>query len=248
MKSGTNQYRGEDMVNTLYKKLMKNLAQNIRNDYQPNEQLPSERELVEMFKVSRSTVRLALNELEERGLIYRLHGKGTFVAPIFIDQPNLGNMYSFSNQMTTEGKRPSTQNISLKLKSPEDWIATQLNLAVGERAYELIRLRLVDDEPLLYSRTYLPEKIFPDLVLADLNEDTLYGVMKKKYHQISVLAFEDVQAVNLDAHEAERLKVTENAASLKINRKTINDKNIPVEFTQALARGDKFVYRSKQYN
>lgn len=124
----------------------------------------------------------------------------------------------------------------------------QLNLEKGERAYELIRLRLVDDEPLLYSRTYLPEKIFPDLVLADLNEDTLYGVMKKKYHQISVLAFEDVQAVNLDAHEAEHLKVTENAASLKINRKTINDKNIPVEFTQALARGDKFVYRSKQYN
>lgn len=236
------------MGNSLYKKLMENLAQHIHDDYQPNQQLPSERELVDMFKVSRSTVRLALNELEERGLIYRLHGKGTFVAPVFINQPNLGNMYSFSNQMTTEGKKPSTKNISLKLKIPEDWIATQLNLAKGEQAYELIRLRSVDGEPLLYSRTYLPEKIFPDLVLADLNEDTLYGVLKKKYHQISVLAFEDVQAVNLNAQEADLLKVTEDAASLKINRKTINDKNIPIEFTQTLARGDKFVYRSKQYN
>lgn len=84
--------------------------------------------------------------------------------------------------------------------------------------------------------------------MADLNQDTLYGVMKKKYHQTSVLAFEDVQAVNLDKKEAELLHVKEDAASLKIYRKTINDKNVPIEFTVALARGDKFIYRSKQYN
>lgn len=112
----------------------------------------------------------------------------------------------------------------------------------------MIRLRLADGEPLVYNRTYLPEKIFSNLILEDLNQRTLYGILKKKYHQISVLAFEDVQAVNLTKEEANLLHVKENTASLKINRKAINDKNIPIEFTQALARGDKFVYRSKQYN
>ena len=81
-----------------------------------------------------------------------------------------------------------------------------------------------------------------------MNQGTLYRTLKKKYHQISVLAFEDVQAVNLTKEAAQLLHVKENTASLIINRKAINHKNIPIEFTQALARGDKFVYRSKQYN
>lgn len=236
------------MNSPLYKKLMNKLASHIKKDYQPNQQLPSERELVEMYKVSRSTVRLALNELEAKGLIYRLHGKGTFVAPIFIKQPDLGNMYSFSSQMVNEGKKIATKNISLELCKPEKQIALQLNLAPDEQAYELIRLRLADDKPLMYSHTYLPVKLFPDLTLDELNHSTLYATLKAKYHQISVLAFEDVQAVNLTKEEAKLLHVRANTASLKINRKAINDKNIPIEFTQALARGDKFVYRSKQYN
>lgn len=236
------------MTDPLYKKVMKELEDHIKNDLKPNQKLPSERELVEMFKVSRSTIRLALSDLEQRGMIYRLHGKGTFVSPVFINQANLGNMYSFSNEMTIAGFRPATQNISLKILVPEKQFAEQLNLSTGEKAYELVRLRLANDEPLLYSRTYLPEKLFPRLTMNDLNHDSLYGVMKKKYHQISVLAFEDVQAVNLNANVAKVLHVENNASSLEINRKTINDKNIPIEFTQALARGDKFVYRSKQYN
>lgn len=71
--------------------------------------------------------------------------------------------------------------------------------------------------------------------------------MEKIYKQSSVLALEDIQAVNLSAEESKILHVKNNAASLKINRRLINENNIPIEFTKALARGDKFVYRSKQY-
>lgn len=236
------------MTSPLYKELMKKLEKHIMDDYQPNQQMPSERQLVQLFNVSRSTVRLALRDLEERGLIYRLHGKGTFVSPVFIKQTNLGKMYSFTNQMNTEGKKPTTKNISLELKAPPNEIAELLSLSKDEKTYILIRLRFAQDEPLLYSRSFLPAKYFPDLKMSDLNQDSLYGVMKSKYHQISVLAFEDVQAVNLDNQEAKLLHVKPNAASLKIYRKTINDRNIPIEYTQAFARGDKFVYRSKQYN
>lgn len=236
------------MTDPLYKQIMQLLDTHIKQDLKPNQQLPSERELVNTFNVSRSTIRLALAALEQRGIIYRLHGKGTFVSPVFINQANLGNMYSFSNQMSREGLNPTTQNISLKVVVPEKQFAEQLNLSTGEKAYELIRLRLASNEPLLYSCTFLPEKLFPGLTMMDLNHDTLYGVMKSKYHQTGVLAFEDVQAVNLNQEEAKILKVDNNVSSLEINRKTINGGNIPIEFTQALARGDRFVYRSKQYN
>lgn len=235
------------MSNPLYRKLMERLEKEIKEKYAPNEQLPSERDMVKKYNVSRSTIRLALGDLEQRGIIYRLHGKGTFVSSYFSERSDLTATYSFS-KISGNGNIPSTRNISLGLIAPDEEIMRQLNLTAQDRVYELTRLRLLNDEPLLYSKTYLPEKLFPDFILDDVEQDSLYNVMQKKYQQISVLAFEDIKAVNLNARVAKILEVNEGDAAMKIYRRTINDKNISVEYTKAFARGDKFVYQSKQYN
>lgn len=235
------------MGKPLYQQVINNLETQIK-EMKPNEKLPSERQLLVKYGVSRNTIRLALQDLEGRGLIYRLHGKGTFVSSIFLSQTNIGGMYSFSEEMTREGKKASTQNCSLDLIIPDQHIADQLNLKSNEKAYKLIRLRLANNEPHIYSTTYLPEKLFPELNINDLEKTTLYGVLKSKYDQTSVMAFEDVQAVSLNEEESKFLSEKVGSPSLKIFRKTINDKNIPIEFTISFARGDKFIYRSKQYN
>ncbi|BDR60046.1 GntR family transcriptional regulator [Lactobacillus xylocopicola] len=235
------------MPKPLYQQVIFDLEKQIRK-MKPNARLPSERQLLVKYGVSRNTIRLALQELEERGLIYRLHGKGTFVSSVFLNQPNIGGMYSFSEEVTRAGQKATTQNRSLELVVPSQHIMEQLNMAANERAYKLVRLRLANNEPRIYSTTYLPEKLFPDLKMADLQEETLYGVLKRKYNQISVMAFEDVQAVSLNKEESSYLDEKMGSSSLKIFRKTINDKNVPVEFTISLARGDKFIYRSRQYN
>lgn len=236
------------MAETLHQKVRHDLERRIKEQMKPNEKLPSERQLVAEYGVSRSTIRSALSQLEQRGLIYRLHGKGTFVAMTFLDQTNLAGMYSFTELMSSKGLKPETKNISLALTVPASNIAAQLNLKADGQAYEIRRLRSANGEPLLYSVTYLPARLFPNLTMAELNHNHLYTLMKNKYHQISVMAFEDVQAVKLNRQESKILHVQVGDPSLKINRRTINDKNVAVEFTQALARGDKFVYRSKQYN
>ena len=150
--------------------------------------------------------------------------------------------------MSEAGRKPTTQNRTLELVVPDAAVANQLNLKAGEKAYKLVRLRLADGVPLMYGETYLPESIFPDLKMSDLNENHLYTVMKRKYNEQSVLAFEDVQAVNLDKRDSKILGVKPGDASLKIFRRAINDKNVPIEFTISLARGDRFIYRSRQYN
>ncbi|WP_294891843.1 GntR family transcriptional regulator [uncultured Lactobacillus sp.] len=235
------------MEKPLYRQVILDLEQQIKN-MQPNAKLPSERQLLVKYGVSRNTVRLALQDLEERGLIYRLHGKGTFVSSTFLNQPNIGGMYSFSEELKRTGQKASTKNKSLDLIIPDKNIAAQLNLKPTEKTYKLVRLRLANNEPRIFSTSYLPEKIFPELVIDDLNSKPLYTVMKEKYNQISVMAFEDVEAVCLNSEESKNLAEEVGAPSLKIFRKTINDKNVPVEFTISLARGDKFVYRSRQYN
>ncbi|WP_103753100.1 GntR family transcriptional regulator [Lactobacillus panisapium] len=235
------------MQKPLYQRVILDLEGLIKK-MKPNEKLPSERQLLVKYGVSRNTIRLALQNLEERGLIYRLHGKGTFVSSIYLDRPNIGGIYSFSEELTREGQKATTQNQSLELVMPTTKIAEQLNLAENEQAYKLVRLRLANGQPRMFSTTYLPEKLFPKLEITDLRSKTLYGVLKEKYNQLSVIAFEDVQAVSLGKPESEYLDVKEGSPSLKIYRKTINDKNIPIEFTISLARGDKFIYRSRQYN
>lgn len=235
------------MGKPLYRQVILDLEQQIKN-MQPNAKLPSERQLLVKYGVSRNTVRLALQDLEERGLIYRLHGKGTFVSSTFLNQPNIGGMYSFSEELKRTGQKASTENQSLDLITPDKNIAAQLNLEPTEKTYKLVRLRLANNEPRIFSTSYLPEKIFPELVIDDLKSKPLYTVMKEKYNQISVMAFEDVEAVCLNTKESKNLAEEVGSPSLKIFRKTINDKNVPVEFTISLARGDKFVYRSRQYN
>ncbi|WP_338201520.1 GntR family transcriptional regulator [Lactobacillus rizhaonensis] len=235
------------MEKPLYRQVILDLEKQIKN-MKPNAKLPSERQLLVKYGVSRNTVRLALQDLEERGLIYRLHGKGTFVSSTFLNQPNIGGMYSFSEELKRTGQKASTENQSLDLITPDKNIAAQLNLKPTEKAYKLVRLRLANNEPRIFSTSYLPEKIFPELVIDDLKSKPLYTVMKEKYNQISVMAFEDVEAVCLNSEESKNLAEEVGSPSLKIFRKTINDKNVPVEFTISLARGDKFVYRSRQYN
>lgn len=166
------------MKKPLYQQVISDLEKKIKNEMKPNDRLPSERQLLKEYGVSRNTIRLALNDLGERGIIYRLHGKGTFVSTIYLDQTNLGSMYSFSEQMSEAGHKPTTQNRTLELVTPEEDVANQLNLKTGEKAYKLVRLRLADGVPLMYGETYLPERIFPDLKMSDL-EDNLYTVMKQ---------------------------------------------------------------------
>ncbi|MBA1394998.1 GntR family transcriptional regulator, partial [Lactobacillus sp. XV13L] len=105
------------MPQPLYQQVIIDLEKQIKK-MKPNARLPSERQLLVKYGVSRNTVRLALQDLEERGLIYRLHGKGTFVASIFLNQPNIGGMYSFSEELTRAGQKATTQNRSLELVTP----------------------------------------------------------------------------------------------------------------------------------
>ncbi|MGZ7278189.1 GntR family transcriptional regulator, partial [Streptococcus pyogenes] len=75
------------------------LEEEIRESMLANDKLSSERELTQIYGVSRITVRLALQELENRGLVYKKHGKGTFVSEIGDSAVDLSTAYSFTEQM-----------------------------------------------------------------------------------------------------------------------------------------------------
>ena len=237
-----------NMNKPLYQLVMLDLQTKIRKQFESNAKLPSERTLMEQYNVSRNTIRLALDDLEQRGVIYRLHGKGTFVSPRLVNQTDLGSMYSFTQEMRDAGRNPITFNLSLEKIRPEQTVREQLNLTDDGEAYCLTRLRMADNEPLIFEESYLPAAYFPDLTMQMISGTPLYVVMKELFQETVVMAFEDIKAGIVTTKEAQALEIAEHDPCLTIFRRSINDHNVPIEFTKSVARGDRFVYRTKQNN
>lgn len=128
----------------LYSQLMDILIDKINNGLEENEQLLSEREICELYDVSRTTVRQALDELEREGYIYKVHGKGTFVAPKKVNQ-DLVSFYSFTEEMKKIGKKPSSEIIGFEIIQSGEKLARKFNINEDDVIYKVIRIRKADD-------------------------------------------------------------------------------------------------------
>lgn len=208
-----------------------------------NDKLPSERELCDQFDISRSTTRQAMIVLENEGYIYKKPGKGSFVSPKTYTQ-SLVKMYSFSEEIKKLGKTPKTKILSFMTIPASSKAAKKLGLFEGETVYELTRLRLADDEPILYEVTYLPFKNFPNLVKEDFERETMYGLLQSKFGVMMNTARESFKAVRTGATEAEYLLDEISAPAMKIERVAFSN-NRPIEYTVTIARGDKYVYTTE---
>lgn len=227
----------------LYLQLVNILEVKIRETMAPNEKLFSERELTQIYGVSRITVRLALQELEKRGLVYKKHGKGTYVSEIRESAVDLSAAYSFTEQMKKMGKVPKTTILLLHEIEANDFLARQLKLPVGEELVELERLRLADGVPMMLERTYIPADLVVGMTEEDLNQHPLYELFAERYGQIIRLAEEEFYASIALDNEANLLGIRSNSPVLHLIRKTYNDKNMLIEYTFSIARADQFRYK-----
>lgn len=227
----------------LYDQLVELLKEQIEKELQPHEMLPSERELADKYGLSRTTVRLALQELEKMGYIYRQHGKGTFVANINQQATNLSGSYSFTEQMQALGKQPETKILVYDIIEANKFFAEHLNLRLGEKIIKLKRLRLADSMPMMLERTYLPYRKFLLLTKAELEQKPLYDIFNDDYKETIKIADEEFYASITSDNDAKLLGVHSGAPSLNMVRTTYNSKNEIIEFTLSVARSDQFRYK-----
>lgn len=227
----------------LYYQLVDLLQERIKKQMIPHDKLPSERELTAQYGVSRTTVRLALQELESSGYIYRRHGKGTFVSDIQKKAADIAGAYSFTEQMKSLGRHPDTRILSFEQIEADKFIAKHLNLSLGEAIYKLSRLRSADREPLMIEDTYLPVKLFMTLDDKLLRSKPLYDLFSEDFNQTVRLADEELYASIASKEDAKQLMINEGAPVLHLARQTYNMKNEIIEFTLSVARADQFHYQ-----
>ncbi|AYW46102.1 GntR family transcriptional regulator [Tetragenococcus koreensis] len=228
---------------TLYYQLVDILKKQIESNMIPHEKLPSERELEKKYGISRITVRLALQELETEGYIYRQHGKGTFVSDLSKSAADLAGAYSFTEQMKKLGRNPETIVLSFKQIEATKKVARALNVPLGESIFELKRLRSADKEPLMVETSFLPVKPFLSLTKEQMENKPLYDIFSEDFGQKIRLADEEFYASIASNEDAEILKVAIGAPVLHLVRTTYNMKNEVIEYTLSVARADQFHYK-----
>lgn len=229
----------------LYYQIEQDILERFQNQkLKPGDSLPTEKYLQEQYKVSRTTIRLALNSLFHKGMITRLPGKGTFVSkPRILHK--IGTITSFTEEMQTVGIKVSTQILEVKRQLPSQHIANDLQIESNKYIVLLKRLRFANDEAVSINSTYLPEDLIPGFIGHGMNGESLYKMLEETYHLELVETDETVEAVLITDDEAKLLNVPQGFPGLLVGRITYTKDERPVERAYTLYRGDKFTYYAK---
>ena len=227
----------------LYDQLVDILTEKIEHEYRPGDMLPSERELSKYYGLSRTTVRLALQELERLGLVVRQHGRGTFVADRSVQTTNLSQTYSFTEQMRELGRKPATTILEFSEIESDKNLAGSLGVRIGDKLFKIKRLRSADGVPMMVERTYLPVRKFMSLKRPMLEHESLYHVIEQDFHEKIRVAEEEFFASIARPADAHLLDISEGSPVLDLVRTTYNSSNEIVEYTLSVARADQFKYR-----
>jgi GntR family transcriptional regulator len=141
--------------------------------YPPGTRLPGERQLAEAHHVSRSTLRAALEELEEQGRISRSAQRGWFVPSPTVGEPP-STLQSFTEMARLRGHTPTAQILEKSVRSATIDEAEQLGIAPGADVLKLVRLRGMNATPICVDSNVIPLTVAGALAEADLTDASLY--------------------------------------------------------------------------
>ena len=225
----------------LYYQLAEIIIEEIKTkNLKEDDKILTEREYCEKYSLSRATVRQGIAYLEKKGYLYKIQGCGTFVSSRVLKQKLL-KFYSFTEEMKKQGKTPESKILSFKEKIAGEKIAQELNLDKEEKIFELVRLRLADEDIYMYEKTYLPVKKFLNFSKKDILNTPLYDVLQKKYNIIFSKATERFSVLSADKKISEALEIDEKSPIIKLQRWTYAGIE-KIEYTVSFLRGDKFEF------
>jgi GntR family transcriptional regulator len=212
------------------------LTELARTELGPDDPIPSERELMTTYAVSRTTVRRAIDGLVADGLLRRTQGKGTFVS-----RPRLESrlhLASFSQDMRRRGLTPSTRLLRVDTAEPPPDAAHWLGLAPGAAAWRLHRVRLADGQPIALERGWYPVQLLPGLDRREL-DGSLYELFTEVYGLTIDSAEQTLWGESATTELAGLLDVPTHTPLL-VFRRLSRARGQPLEYVVSWYRGDRY--------
>lgn len=206
---------------------------------EPGQPIPTEQELCQMYAVSRTTVRKALDYLTQEGVLYRIQGKGTFIAQPKLRERFVQQAEGIYDDMAARGLVLRTRVLEQSIIQASKTVAAEMQLAVGSPVIKIVRLRYLDDEPFLLSTSYHPYRLFAGLESEDLSSVSLYAVLREKYGTQIGKGTRLVEALPCSEGEAELLHTTPGTPLLVLTGMMYDIAGHLVEYSNARHRGDR---------
>lgn len=220
------------------------LQEKLQNKFlklKPHSQIPSVRQLATQYDVSSMTVRQALSELQDSGLIYTIPGSGTYVAGEKLSKKLV--FISFSEEIREKGMKPSSIVLKAeKMQVENSKLAEILQISQGDFAYRIKRVRLADDVALSIEDTYVPCDNAPGLLDQDIKL-SLYDIFKNVYERTVVKADSTISPILLDKEQADLLKAPIKTPSLMFTLTGFDARGKTMEHCISVKRGDIYDFK-----
>ncbi|MDF2984676.1 MAG: transcriptional regulator [Eubacterium sp.] len=214
----------------------------------PDGMIPSERELMSSFGISRITAKKAIDDLVNEGYLYRIQGKGTFVKKDTLDQ-DLISITSCTQDIVKLGMTPSKRLLTAEVLEADKTRVKKLQLSNGEKVFKVKRVYYANNEPINLTTTYLPCKAFPLIEAYDFGVDSIYDILENKYNTRITKATRTIEAVLAVDEVAKELEVKEGDPILLFRAVTfgmVNGREVPIETFKSFYRSDKFKFYINQ--
>ena len=223
-----------------YFQLREILLDLIENELTVDAPVPSERELAARYGLSRMTARQAVEHLVSEGRLYRVQGKGTFVARPKIDMPL--RLTSFTEDMRARGLTPGSRDLGRHEIEATVALGRELSVEAGSPVYVIERLRTADGVPMALERSHIPAHLAPDLLTESLVERSLYDLLAS-YGLVLDRGEQVIEAGIADSNDAGLLGLAPGSAVLLLQRHCWAG-SVAVEYAVSTYRADRYQLRA----
>ena len=210
--------------------------------YGPGEQLPSEIDLAAQLGISRPTLREALLNLEQEGVIVRRHGVGTFVAadrnsPLDTGLERLESVLALAAHL---GVTTHVRGLSVEQVSADEKLAEKLDSPPGTPLTRVQRTIVVKHRPAAYLVDYSPADVLPSEAIDATFNGSILDLLKEQPGVHVREAVAEITAINADAWLAEQLEIESGQALLLLTETLFADDSTPIEFSRNYFLPDLF--------
>ena len=226
----------------IYIQISETLLNEIRSNYEPGEYLPSEQSLASRFGVNRHTVRRAVDELVQDGVVERFRGRGTVVLDTPIDYP-IQKSNRFTETLTKLDQKPVSQLLKKEMIAVSEGVAHRLQITPGSLVVWLETLRFAKGRPIGVSSQFLPQP-YAQTVFDQYESGSLHQFLFEQHRVCLKRSYSLITAVLPQEEDARLLQMSRHMPLLRMKNINVDEISaIPVEYAVARARADAIQVR-----